>query len=94
MNKLSFKVACFLLLLGAFSVSSSPAAPVSNQTYTDDQLLDLVQTDVLRYFWDHADSTTKLALERFHTDQPNAGLGCIATGGSGFGILTIIASID
>jgi len=90
MNTLFFKASSCLILMTSFVLASSPA----NQTYTDDQLLDLVQSDVLKYFWDFADPTTKLALERYLTDQPRAGAGCVTVGGSGFGILTIIASVD
>lgn len=46
----------------------TPNPPV-NTTYTDVQIIDMVQKDALKYFWDYAETNSKLARERYHTDN-------------------------
>jgi hypothetical protein len=52
---------------------------------TDDALLDLVQKQTLKYFWDFGHPTSGLARER------NTSGDVVTTGGSGFGIMAIVA---
>ena len=61
---------------------------------SEDELLDLVQKDAIKYFWDYAETNSKLARERYHTDDPSNDANIVTTGGSGFGLMTIIAGID
>lgn len=61
---------------------------------TDDQLLDKVQKHALVYFWDLAHPNAKLARERYHIDNPAFDRNIVTTGGSGFGLMTIVAAID
>jgi hypothetical protein len=68
--------------------------PIETPTLTDEQLLDLVQKDALKYFWDYAETNSKLARERYHTDDPSNDAHIVTTGGSGFGLMTIIAGIE
>lgn len=63
-------------------------------TYTDAELITMVQSDVLKYFWDYAESNSKLSRERYHTDEPNADANTVAVGGSGFGLMTILVGIN
>ncbi len=62
-------------------------------TYTDPELIQMVQSDVLKYFWDYAETNSKLARERYHTDNPGHDANTISTGGSGFGLMTILVGI-
>jgi hypothetical protein len=55
---------------------------------SDDQLLDLVQKQTLKYFWDFGHPTSGLARER------NTSGDVITTGGSGFGVMAIVAGIN
>src|SRR3569833_348349 len=55
---------------------------------TDDQLLDLVEKQTLKYFWDFGHPTSGLARER------NSSGDIVTTGGSGFGIMAIVAGIN
>lgn len=68
-------------------------APVS---ITDEALLDSVQHRTFRYFWDGAEPTSGMARERFHVDDvyPENDKHVVTSGGSGFGIMAIIAGID
>jgi hypothetical protein len=58
-----------------------------------EQLLDLVQRQTFRYFWEGAHPLSGLALDRCHrrTDQPNTPA---ATGGSGFGAMALIVACE
>ena len=64
------------------------------ETYTDDEIMDLVQKDGIKYFWDYAHPVSKLARERYHEDNPAFEDHIITTGGSGFGLMTLIVGIE
>ena len=72
-------------------VVENPSTPPNN--YTDTQLLEMVQKDALKYFWDYAESNSKLARERYHTDNPGQDAHVVSAGGSGFGLMTILVGI-
>lgn len=55
---------------------------------SDDALLDLVQQQTFKYFWDFADPVSGMARER-ESNQVAA-----AMGGTGFGIMTTIAAVN
>ncbi|WP_226064976.1 glucoamylase family protein [Kaistella polysaccharea] len=67
--------------------------PPKVTTYTDPEILNMVQKDVTKYFWDFAEVNSKLARERYHTDNPGADAAVITTGGSGFGMMTLLVAI-
>lgn len=62
----------------------------------DAKLLDQVQKDVLQYFTTYAEPNSKLAPERYHVEgnYPQNDAHVITTGGSGFGMMTILAGVD
>jgi hypothetical protein len=68
--------------------------PPVTETMTDEEILDLAQKDALKYFWDYAETNSKLARERYHTDEPSVDANIVTTGGSGFGLMTILVGID
>ena len=55
---------------------------------TDSALLDLVQQQTLKYFWDLGDPVSGMARER-KSDQVT-----VTTGGTGFGIMGIVAAVS
>ncbi|HEY8928926.1 MAG TPA: Ig-like domain-containing protein, partial [Mucilaginibacter sp.] len=55
---------------------------------SDDALLDLVEQQTLKYFWDFGHPTSGLARER------NTSGDVVTTGGSGFGIMAIVAGVN
>jgi hypothetical protein len=59
----------------------------------DAALLDLVQRQTLRYFWDFAHPRSGLARERSNVAF-DYGLETVTTGGSGMGIMAIIAGVE
>lgn len=88
-----------LLIFQFFLVSCSCSnksgdAPEEVTPLTDEQLLDKVQQDAFKYFWDYAESNSKLARERYHTDESWVDVNLVTTGGSGFGLMTILVGIE
>ncbi|MDD5149223.1 MAG: glucoamylase family protein [Flavobacterium sp.] len=69
----------------------TPAVPIS---YSDVEVLDKVQQDDIKYFWEYAETNSKLARERYHTDDPGNDANIVTTGGSGFGLMTLVAGIE
>lgn len=91
----------FSSILNSCSSSSknedSNGTPLPNNpiaTLTDEQLLNQAQKDALKYFWEYAEPNSKLARERYHTDNPSFEANIVTTGGSGFGLMTIIVGIE
>jgi hypothetical protein len=71
-----------------------PPAPKSRlQELGDDALLDLVQRQTFRYFWDFAHPVSGLARERSNV-RPDYGLETVTTGGSGFGVMAILVAAE
>jgi hypothetical protein len=72
------------------SVRLTTAIDTTNKfpVISDDALLDLVQKQTFKYFWEFGHSTSGLARER------NTSGDVVATGGSGFGIMAIVAAIN
>ncbi len=61
-------------------------------TLADQELLDLVQRQTLRFFWDFAHPVSGLALERIggHVQPDDR----VAVGASGFGVMAIIVGVE
>lgn len=90
---ITFLISCF----SSESVNSDSGDKPNNENFlSDDQLLDKVQKDALKYFWDYAEPNSLLARERFHPDgvYPENDANIVTTGGSGFGLMTILVGID
>jgi hypothetical protein len=70
------------------SAVGPPADPLA-----DEQLLDLVQRQTFRYFWEGAHPVSGLALDRCHrrAEQPDTP---VSIGGSGFGIMALIVACE
>lgn len=97
----------YLLVLPLLLVSCSsdngpgyqePYVPEPNkpvvEKLTDSEMLDLVQKETFKYFWDFANSNSGAARERFHPDNPNLNKNVVTTGGSGFGLMAILVGIE
>jgi hypothetical protein len=83
----------FLLLFG--SCSKETSTPTEEPTVlTDEEILNLAQKDAFKYFWDYAETNSKLARERYHIDEPSVDENLVTTGGSGFGLMTILVGIE
>mgnify|MGYP006169442555 CR=1 FL=1 len=63
---------------------------------TDQQLMDKVQKDALKYFWDYAEPNSMLGRERYHEDDiyPDKDKHVVTTGGSGFGLMALVSGMS
>lgn len=87
---LSFFLRTFTGSLLLLLISCTPKAPTNH--ITDDALLDLVQRQTIRYFHDFAHPTSGMAVERSNEDHYSNDV--VTTGGTGFGIMALIAGVE
>lgn len=68
----------------------------TTEKLTDEQLVDVVQKETFKYFWDYAEPNSGLARERYHPDgnYPQNDAHVVTTGGSGFGLMAILSGIN
>ena len=97
LTKYNFKISAALRSAsdGAFSaaidknfitqIDSASKFPI----LTDNALLDLVQKQTFKYFWDFGHPVSGLARERSNGDN-----NVVTTGGSGFGVMSIVTGIS
>ncbi len=90
-------LALVLLAIACISVEAQqkqPGKAVQRPVnVTDDALLDLVQKQTFRYFWDFAHPVSGMARERSNS---NFGYGheTVTSGGTGFGIMSVIVATE
>ncbi len=62
----------------------------------NNSLLDTIQKQTINYFWEGAEPNSGLARERLHMDNiyPTSPKNTVTTGGSGFGLMAILAGIE
>ena len=87
-------ITLFLFVLTSCKSEDNSITP-PNEELSDNDLLDLVQKQTFKYFWDFAHWKSGMALERSDRDAyggeaPNI----VTTGGSGFGIMAIIVGVE
>ena len=82
----------FVILFCSFSGTSQNIHIIKNKL-TDDQLLDLVQQQTFKYFWDFAHPVSGMARER---SNATFGYGdeVVTTGGTGFGVMSVIVATE
>ncbi len=63
---------------------------------SEEALLDTVQKQTLKYFWDYAEPNSGMARERYHPDgeYPKNDKHVVTTGGSGFGLMAIVSGME
>jgi hypothetical protein len=86
---------CFVATLSAQKIATkaifNPADRPKN--LSDSALLDLVQQQTFRFFWDFAHPVSGLARERSN-ESFGYGRETVTTGGTGFGIMSIIVAVE
>lgn len=97
-------ILCFAFLLTSCGSDSGPGYqepynpndddPIVVDPLTDIEIMDLVQEETFKYFWDFAESNSKAARERYHPNNPSLGQNTVTTGGSGFGLMSILVGIE
>lgn len=88
-RSVTLAVAAAGTLVGCSQAKKSAALP-------DEALLDSVERRTFDYFWSGAEPNSGLAPERIHLDgeYPENDRTVVTTGGSGFGLMALIAGID
>lgn len=100
MNKIIFLSLFLFLKCGSNDstpIVNTPTPIVSTETQlTDEQLIDLVEKQTFKYFWDYAEPNSGMARERYHPDgiYPDNDAHIVTSGGSGFGLMSLIAGIS
>src|SRR5436190_588176 len=74
----------------ANAVAFNPAARPVN--LSDSALLDIVQQQTFRYFWDFAHPVSGMARER--SNIIDYGYETVTTGGTGFGVMSVIVAVE
>ena len=64
-----------------------------NKNLSDTALLELVQKQTFRYFWDFAHPVSNMARERSNTSF-NYGHEVVTTGGTGFGVMAVVVAAE
>ena len=82
-----------LLLLPLCAAAQDIYHAARPRNLSDSALLDLVERQTFRYFWDFAHPVSGLARERSNVTEAY-GNEVVTTGGSGFGIMAIIVATD
>lgn len=90
----SLLIAALALML--VQCKSNPTQGSTADTLSDEALMDTVQRRTFQYFWDGAEPNSGLARERVHIDgvYPENDQNVVTSGGSGFGIMAVLAGID
>lgn len=68
--------------------------PIVINPLTDEALMDLVQRETFKYFWDYAQSDSKAARERYIPSNPSQDQDVVTSGGTGFGLMAILVGIE
>ena len=95
----------FFIALVTFSCSKdSPSEPIAPDPVddgpvvidplTDVELMDLVQRETFKYFWDYAQPDSKAARERYIPSNPSQDQDVVTSGGTGFGLMAILVGIE
>jgi hypothetical protein len=85
-----------ILISSGNYTSGSKTNPTTKNTIPDDSLLTLIELKTFGYFWDGAEPVSGMARERYHVDgvYPENDFNIVTTGGTGFGLMAIIAGIE
>lgn len=93
------KFSFLFLFLGLMNVSIAQQRKVPSpdlfiqKNLSDSALLDLVQKQTIKYFWDFAHPVSGMARERSNR-TPDYGEEVVTTGGTGFGVMALIVGVE
>src|SRR5436190_4819367 len=88
-------IAAVLFIFNSCSSQKQKETTFNKSSISDSALLDSVQWRTIKYFTDGAEPVSGMGRERFHTDDnyPENDKNIITSGGSGFGVMAILAAI-
>jgi hypothetical protein len=91
--KMKIKYISFLLILFSYIALGQKTKAGKQEKLTDDELLELVQRQTFRYFWDFAHPVSGMARERSNIAY-DYGNEVVTTGGTGFGVMAIVVAAE
>ena len=68
--------------------------PTGITPLSDIEMMDLVQRETFKYFWDFANLVSGAARERYIPNDPNNSEEVVTMGGTGFGLMSILVGIE
>ena len=68
--------------------------PTTVDPLSDEEMMDLVQKETFKYFWDFAEANSGAARERYHPTNPSLNQEVVTSGGTGFGLMSILVAIE
>lgn len=68
--------------------------PTGIEPLSDVEMMDLVQRETFKYFWDYAESNSKGARERYIPSNPSQDQNIVTTGGTGFGLMAVLVGVE
>lgn len=71
-----------------------PYNPNEIEPLTDTEMLDYVQRETFKYFWNFAQTNSGAARERYIPGNPSQDQNVVAVGGTGFGLMSILVGIE
>lgn len=85
-----------ILLSSCAQIKTNHVFSSNKENLSESQLLDTVQKQTFKYFWDGAEPISGMARERFHSDgiYPENDKNIVTSGGSGFGVMAILVGIE
>src|SRR6188768_4162532 len=88
--------AIMVILIAACNTGSGSGEKTADQTLSDSALFDTVQRRTFEFFWTGGEPNSGLAAERIHIDgdYPENDRSTIAIGGSGFGLMAVLAGME
>lgn len=94
--KISFLLLLFISTIGCKDNRVAENTAITPQKLSDEELMDIVQRQTLKYFWDFAEPNSGMARERYHPDgvYPKNDSHVVTTGGSGFGLMAIVTGME
>lgn len=93
---IKYTVFCFLIILSLQNTAQKKPSPdqlIIKNNLSDSVLLDLVQRQTIKYFWEFAHPVSGMARERSNTTF-DYGNEVVATGGTGFGVMALIVGAE
>ncbi|GAA3653132.1 glucoamylase family protein [Flavivirga jejuensis] len=75
-------------------IPGSDDDPVVIVPLSDEEMMDLTQKETFKYFWDFAETNSGAAKERYHPENPTLNQNVVTTGGTGFGLMSILVGIE
>ncbi|SFE96441.1 hypothetical protein SAMN05518672_11357 [Chitinophaga sp. CF118] len=92
-------VSLLVIVTGSGCYTSNAPVKVKaaiDTTISVDSIFNLVEHNTFQYFWDGAEPNSGMARERYHVDgdYPEHDINVVTTGGSGFGLMAILAGIE